>query len=81
MKRHRGRQPLPPTTQLGAALRARRGPLSGDVVAAKVGLERGTYYIFERGDSRPGLASAAKLAAWLGWTVGQVVDASERPAE
>jgi DNA-binding XRE family transcriptional regulator len=73
------RPPNPPRTTLGAALRTRRGELTGPDVAAELKLEAGHYYRLERGQHRPTIDTARKLAKWLGWTVEQVFDAADTP--
>lgn len=70
-----------PTTALGAAMRAARGDTSGTEIAAKIGLSKQVFYRFERGDAEPAVKAAEKLATWLGWSVGAVIDAARRPAE
>ncbi len=75
-----GRRPSPPKTALGAAMRARRGDATGLAAAEVVGLGEDHWYRLERGQHRPNTDTARKLAAWLGWTVEQVLDAAEAPA-
>lgn len=43
-------------------------------------MDRSAYYRIERGMHRPSYDTAVKLAAWLGWTVERVMDASSTPA-
>jgi transcriptional regulator with XRE-family HTH domain len=74
------RPPNPPKTALGHALRVKRGAVIGPEVAAELGIEAGHYYRLERGKHRPNTDTARKLAAWLGWTVEQLLDAAEAPA-
>lgn len=74
------RPPNPPKTALGHALRVRRGSVIGPDVAVELGVEAGHYYRLERGQHTPSASTARKLAAWLGWTVEQVLDAAEAPA-
>lgn len=74
------RPPTPPRTALGVALRARRGTTIGAVAAAGLGLDHDHYYRLERGTHRPTYDTAVKLAAWLGWTVEQVMTAASQPA-
>lgn len=70
----------PPTTALAVALRARRGDQSQEEGSEVAGLPRGTLSRLERGTHRPTYDTAVKLAAWLGWTVEQVMDAASHPA-
>lgn len=75
-----GRPPSPPATALGAAVRARRGDIGQVAAAEEIGIPRGTLADVERGAHMPSVATARKLARWLGWSVGQVFDAAEEPA-
>lgn len=75
----RGRPVHPPKTALSAAMRKRRGDVSGDDVAAEIGVTRDTFYRIERGSHIPSIPTAEKLASWLGWSIGQVIDAAMRP--
>lgn len=74
------RPPSPPKTALGAAMRARRGAAIGRTAAAEVGLDHDHFYRLERGAHRPTYDTAVRLAAWLGWTVEQVMEAAKAPA-
>ena len=58
----------------------KRGASSGDATALELGIDRGTYYRLERGDHQPSYATARALAAWLGWTTDQVMEAAEKTA-
>jgi transcriptional regulator with XRE-family HTH domain len=64
--------------KLGAEIRSRRGERSLEAIAAETGLTYSTLSRVERGRASS-MATARALAAWLGWTVGQVVDAAETP--
>lgn len=75
----RGRVPLPPTTALGAAMRERRATSTGEEAAGELGIFGNTYYRLERGAHRPSYDTALKLAAWLGWSVEQVMTAATQP--
>jgi DNA-binding XRE family transcriptional regulator len=48
--------------------------------AAATGITQATMSRIERGTSRPTYDTAVKLAAWLGWTTDQVMEAAGRPA-
>ncbi|MBL8616324.1 MAG: helix-turn-helix domain-containing protein [Deltaproteobacteria bacterium] len=61
-------------------MRARRGASIGEEAALVLEVTKGTYYKIERGTHAPSLATALKLAKWLGWTVEQVVEAAGQPA-
>jgi DNA-binding XRE family transcriptional regulator len=74
-----GRPANAPTTRLGAELRQRRGARGQVDVAAEVGIPRATFAQIERGAHVPSIASARALAAWLGWTMEQVIEAAEAP--
>lgn len=67
-------------TQLGAELRRRRGDRALADVAEEIGFTHTTLSRIERGARLPSTSTARKLARWLGWTVGQVFDAAETPA-
>lgn len=77
----RGRKPIVPRTKLGVLLRDKRGDKTGDEVAEEIGMDRGTYYRVERGVQAPSIPTCLALSAWLGLTVGQVIDASREPVE
>jgi len=68
-----GRPPSPASTRLGLLLRERRGSTIGADVAASLGIHPNTYYRIERGDHRPGFATALVLARWLGCSVEEVM--------
>jgi DNA-binding XRE family transcriptional regulator len=69
-----------PKTALGVALISRRAQESLFRVADQTGLTYSTLSNLERGTHAPSLATALKLAKWLGWTVEQVVEAAGQPA-
>lgn len=46
----------------------------------KIDIPHTTLSRVERGTHTPSIATARKLAAWLGWSIGQVFDAAESPA-
>jgi DNA-binding XRE family transcriptional regulator len=75
-----GTRPHAPQTRLGQDLRQRRGDLSQDVVAAEIGIPAATLSRVERGTHTLSLSTARALAAWLGWTLEQVLEAAETPA-
>lgn len=75
-----GRPPKPVGTALGAAIRARRSGRQVDA-AAELGVSRSTLAEAERGTHAPSLATARALARWLGWSLEDVLDAAERPAD
>lgn len=54
--------------------------MTGDQAADELEIYRNTYYRLERGTHRPSYDTAKKLAAWLGWTTDQVMEAAGRPA-
>lgn len=73
--------PRAATTRLGAEVRARRAELGQVEAAAQIGIPQATLSRVERGTHPPSRKTALRLAAWLGWSVGEVVDAAEEPAE
>jgi DNA-binding XRE family transcriptional regulator len=75
------RRPTPPSTALGHALRVRRAGDSQAVASAAAGVAQEALSRMERGTHRPSYDTAKALAAWLGWTVEQVMEAAERPIE
>lgn len=70
------RGPSPPRTALGVALRRRRAGRTGIEVASDLEIDHDHYYRLERGTHRPSYDTAVKLAAWLGWTTDQVMQAA-----
>lgn len=68
-------------TRLGAELRQRRGVRSLADLGQEVGLSGAAIGRLECGNRFPSPATARKLAAWLGWSVGQVFDAAEERVE
>lgn len=74
------RPALPPGTLLGRAIRDRRGPTTQAEAAAGLGIVSLTLSRIERGTHRPSYDTAVKLAAWLGWSVEQVMNAAAEPA-
>ena len=72
--------PAPTTTALGAAIRLRRADKAQAALADSLGVATLTLSRIERGQHLPSVATARKLAAWLSWTVEQVLDAAEAPA-
>jgi DNA-binding XRE family transcriptional regulator len=54
----------------------RRLGRSQRAVADEVGVPHATLARLERGSHRPSWDTAVALAAWLGWTPGQVMDAA-----
>jgi DNA-binding XRE family transcriptional regulator len=52
----------------------------GESIATDLGLSHDHYYRLERGTHAPSYPTAVKLAAWLGWTTDQVMEAAGRPA-
>jgi DNA-binding XRE family transcriptional regulator len=63
-----------PSTRLGAAIRERRGALKQHEAATEVDIEPSTFSRLEAGKSKPTAETAVKLAAWLGWSVAEVVE-------
>ena len=63
-------------TKLGAEIRRRRGKRSLVEVGEEIGVTSTTLSRIERGVT-VSKGAARKLAAWLGWSVGQVFDAAE----
>lgn len=49
--------------------------------ADRIGVSRSGLAGVERGTHRPSYDTAVKLAAWLGWTVEQVMTAATEPAQ
>ena len=74
------RPPPKPTTALGAAIQQRRGTARQEDVAEELRLTGATLSRLERGANRPTYDTAVKLAAWLGWTTDQVMQAADQPA-
>ncbi len=66
-------------TRLGQAIRAQRGEVSLEAIAAELDVSHTTLSRLERGTHRPSAATARTLARRLGWTVEQVLDAAEQP--
>lgn len=75
------RPSLPPGSRLGIAIRERRGVQTQAGVASELGLVALTLSRLERGTHRPSYETAVKLAAWLGWTTDQVMNAAGQPIE
>lgn len=71
----------PVTTALGAVVRANRAGRSLESLAPDLGLTGATLSRIERGAHRPSWDTAVALAAWLGWTPGQVMDAAATPVD
>lgn len=63
-------------TRLELALRAKRGRLSQAEACAEMGVAQGTYSRLERGIHRPIGTMAMTVAAWLGWTEQEVIEAA-----
>lgn len=74
------RPPKPVGTALGHAIRSARGDAGQQDLAAVLGVSPLTLSRLERGKHEPSLATALKLAKWLGWSVEQVVEAAGQPA-
>jgi DNA-binding XRE family transcriptional regulator len=70
----------PVTTALGATLRSKRAGRALESLAPEIGTTSATLSRLERGAHRPSWDTAVALAAWLGWTPGQVMDAAATPA-
>ena len=75
-----GRPPSPPLTALGLAVREHRAPATQDEIAMVLGITQATLARLERGTHQPSYETAKKLAAWLGWTTDQVMEAAKAPA-
>ena len=69
-----------PDTKLGVTLVERRGERTLKEAANEAGIEESTFSRAERGVGRPTYETAVKLAAWLGWTTDQVMEAATMPA-
>jgi DNA-binding XRE family transcriptional regulator len=69
-----------PSTQLGAAMSAKRGARTQGDVATEAGFLQATWSAIERGQNGPSPATAQKLAAWLGWSLERVFAAAREPA-
>ena len=50
-------------------------------IAKALGITDVTLSRLERGIHRPSADTARKLAAWLAWTMEQVLDAADTPVE
>ena len=74
------RPALPPGSLLGRAIRDRRGLTTQAEAAIELGIVPLTLSRIERGTHRPSYDTAVKLAAWLGWTVEQVMEAAGEAA-
>jgi plasmid maintenance system antidote protein VapI len=74
------RPPPQPGSLLGATLQSRRAGRPSTEVAPEIGVTHTTWLRLERGTNRPTYDTAVKLAAWLGWTTDQVMEAAARPA-
>lgn len=75
-----GRPAPTPGSLLGASLQAQRAGRPSTEVAPGVGITHATWLRLERGTHRPSYDTAVKLAAWLGWTTDQVMQAADQPA-
>lgn len=75
------RPPAKPATKLGRAIQGRRGDSTLREAADVVGVADNTLSRLERGAHRPSLRTAMKLAAWLNWSVEEVVEAAETPVD
>lgn len=73
--------PTDPRTRLGTAIRAHRGDSSLRSVSDSAGIPWATLARIERGQNGPTYDTARALAAWLGWTLEQVFEAAEQPAD
>lgn len=73
------RPPPTPSTVLGRAIQERRVGRTSAEVAPEIGVDFSTLLRFERGTHRPSYDTAVKLAAWLGWTTDQVMQAAAQP--
>jgi DNA-binding XRE family transcriptional regulator len=71
---------LPAGSALGVAIRERRRAITQADFAEQLGVVPLTLSRIERGTHGPSYATAVKLAAWLGWTTDQVMEAAGRPA-
>ncbi len=71
----------PPQTALGVAIRERRDGRSQRYVEEETAIPPATLSRLERGTHRPSADTARALARWLGWTVEQVLDAADQPAQ
>lgn len=69
------------STALGRAIQERRGTADQGSTAAVIGVPRTTLSRIERGTHLPRWDTAVALAAWLGWTPGQVMDAAATPVD
>lgn len=58
-----------------------RGEASLQAIGERTGVPYTTLSRLERGVHRPSYDTAVKLAAWLGWTVEQVMTAATEPAQ
>lgn len=69
----------PATTRLGLAVREHRSGRGQVATADEAGVHHTTLSHLERGTHHPTADTARKLAAWLGWTVEQVLVAADAP--
>jgi DNA-binding XRE family transcriptional regulator len=76
-----GRPPLPAHTDLGAASRARRAATQAARSGGADRVPRSPLTRIERGAHRASLDTARALARRVGWTLEEVLDAAERPAD
>lgn len=76
-----GRTSQPTATALGSAVRDRRAAAGQVETAEAIGITQTTLSRIERGTNLPTYPTAKALAAWLGWTVDEVMQAAETPAE
>ena len=72
----KGRPAAAPVSQLGVAIQLQRADESVHAAGDRLGLNGTTLARLERGVGRPSYDTAVKLAAWLGWTVEQVMRGS-----
>lgn len=75
-----GRPAPTPGSLLGAELQSRRAGRPSTEIAPEVGVTHSTWLRIEKGKHRPTYDTAVRLAAWLGWTVEQVMEAAKAPA-
>lgn len=75
-----GRRSRPVGTQLGKAVRDKRAGRRLVDVAPLIGVSHTTLSTTELGTYTPSIQTARALAAWLGWSMEEVLDAAEHPA-
>ena len=73
-------KPKKTTTLLGHTIRLKRGSIGQLACSAEIGMAQGTLSRIERGNHVPSGRNLTKLAAWLDWSVEDVIEAARKPS-